>query len=297
MVFRLLPDGTIEALTGAPDQGGGAHTVLQRVAAATLSIEPRHIRVRYGNTAEARLDAGVGGSRSTHMIGRAAIEGGRLLKQKLEDLAAEVMGWPAGQVHLQNDAFIVEAAGGAERASFDAVASRIAAGPMVEVVGAYDPAEHHLEEGGDHSYYAYVVDVEVDPETGQVRVVNALAVVDVGAVINPIAHQGQLDGGFVYGLGQSLTEELIHEEGRIVTASLGDYKLPTQMDVPRFRTILLARQPGPGPFGAKAAGETTNTGVGGAIANAISDAVGVHITATPITAERVLDALRARGAV
>jgi CO/xanthine dehydrogenase Mo-binding subunit len=295
IVFSLQPDGTVEALYGTPDQGGGSHTVLQRVAAATLGVDLNRVKLRWGNTAESHYDAGSGGSRTTTMVGRAAQHGAYLLKDRLEDLAAEVMGWPAGQVRIENDEFVV-GDGSGERRSFDEVATRIAAGPAVEVIGAFDPAEeHHGDDVGDMNFYAYMIEVEVDPESGEVRPTEVVAVVDVGTVINPVAHQGQLDGGFVYGYGQTMTEELVHEDGRIVTASLGEYKLPTQMDTPRFRTILLEPDAGPGAFGAKAAGETTNTGVGGAIANAIYDAVGVRIMSNPITAEKVLEALQTPG--
>jgi len=323
ILFRLQPDSTVEALYGTPDQGGGSHTVLQRVAAAALSVDRERIRVRYGTTAEARMDAGAGGSRTTTMVGRAALDGATILKDKLEDLAAEVMGWPAGQVQLAHDEFVVRGSEfvlGSEfrvpsseeeahaergtrnpepgtrnpelRAPFEEVAARIAAGPVVEAVGAYDPSEPHPDDVGDVNFYAYMVEVEVDPETGRVTPTEVVAVIDVGTIINPVAHQGQLDGGFIYGLGQAMTEELTHEDGKIRELSLGEYKLPTQMDTPQFRTVLLARDPGPGAYGAKAAGEVTNTAVGGAIANAIYDATGVRIMASPITAERVLEALR-----
>src|SRR5439155_15090145 len=178
---------------------------------------------------------------------------------------------------------------------FDQVAAKIAEGPTVEAVGAYDASEHHSDEGGDYNIFAYMVEVDVDSDTGQVHSRDVLAVVDVGTIINPIAHQGQLDGGFIYGYGQAITEEMVIEDGRVTTASLGEYKLPTQMDTPPFRTIVLPGEDGPGPFGAKAAGETTNTGVGGAFANAIYDAVGVQITTAPITAERVYEALQTKG--
>jgi len=118
-----------------------------------------------------------------------------------------------------------------------------------------------------------------------------VAVLDVGTIINPIGHQGQVEGGFVYGLGQALTEELVIEDGRIVNRNLGEYKLPSQMDVPPLRTVLLLTDIGPSPFGAKAAGELTNTAVAGAVANAIYDAIGVRLTTMPFTAERVYDAL------
>jgi len=293
LLLRLLPDGNVEAITGNADQGGGSHTVIQRAAAATLSVPTQRVRVRYGSTAEALKDPGSGGSRTTTMVGHAAIEGATILKDKLEELAAEVMGWAAGSVRLEQDQFVTS---DGERAGFQEVASRIAAGPPVEAVGAYDPAEFHSDEGGDYNFFGYMIEVEVDPDTGGVEPIEAVAVIDVGTIVNPIAHQGQLDGGFIYGIGQSLTEELVHEEGKIVTASLGEYKLPTQMDAPPFRSVLLPAAEGPGPFGAKSAGETTNTAVGGAIANAIYDAVGVQITACPITAERVYEALHGSGA-
>jgi CO/xanthine dehydrogenase Mo-binding subunit len=290
LLLRLQPDGTVEALTGNADQGGGAHTVIQRAAAATLGVPPERVSVRYGTTAEALRDAGSGGSRTTTMVGHAAIDGALILKDKLEELAAEVMGWPAGEVRLERDAFVVQSTG--ERAPYQEVAARIAAGPLVEAVGAYDPEQHVSDEGRDFNFFAYMIEVEVDRESGQVTPVDVVTVVDVGTIINPVAHQGQLDGGFVYGFGQAMTEELVHEDGHIVTGSLGEYKLPTQMDTPRFRTILLPTEIGPGPFGAKSAGENTNTGVGAAIANAVYDAVGVRIMTDPITAERVLEALR-----
>jgi CO/xanthine dehydrogenase Mo-binding subunit len=294
MYMKLLPDGNVEILTGAPDQGGGALTVAARVAAATLSLPLDRIRVRFGNTGEARFDGGIGGSRGTHVVGRCALMGAQILKTRLEELAAEVMGWPAGQVNLEDDTFKV--AGSGESAPYMEVAARIAQGPTVDAVSAYDSAESHTDEGGDYNIFAYMVEVDVDSDTGEVKPRDVLAVVDVGTIINPIAHQGQLDGGFIYGYGQTMTEELVIEDGRVTTASLGEYKLPTQMDAPPFRSVLVENEDGPGPFGAKAAGETTNTGVGGAFANAIYDAVGVQITTAPITAERVYEALQTQKA-
>ncbi len=116
--------------------------------------------------------------------------------------------------------------------------------------------------------------------------------VDVGTVINPLAHQGQLNGGFAFGVGAALMEELpIDDGGKVAALSLGEYKLPTVMDMPALRTVLLRTEIGPGPFGAKAVGEVTNSGVAPAIANAVADAVGARITELPITSERVLTAL------
>jgi CO/xanthine dehydrogenase Mo-binding subunit len=289
-VLRLLPDGHVEVLYGTPDQGSGSATVVRRVAAEVLSIEPERIVVRYGDTSEAPMDPGAGASRVTHVIGRATQAGATILKTRLEELAAEVLGWPAGEVRIEADHFVA----GAERRPFEEVAAKIARGGPVEERGAYDSVHYVPHPDGpedDYNFYAYMVEVAVDPDTGQVRVLDAVAAIDVGQVINPVAHQGQLEGAFVYGLGNAVMEEMHEAEGRLLTPNLNEYKLPTQMDVPPLRTMLVHTDVGPGPFGAKAAGEITNSGVAAAVANAVYDAVGVRIMTLPVTAERVFEAL------
>jgi CO/xanthine dehydrogenase Mo-binding subunit len=140
----------------------------------------------------------------------------------------------------------------------------------------------------DVAYFAaQVADVEVDEETGQVHVLRVVTAHDVGTVINPTLHQGQINGGFVTGLGLALTEELVSDDGRIVSAHLGDYKLPTIADVPRLETVLVESAGGTGPYGAKAIGELANNATPAAIANAVADAVGVRVWSLPVTAEKV----------
>lgn len=124
LLLRLQRDGGVEVITGNADQGGGSHTVIQRATAATLTVDPSQVTVRYGTTAEALRDPGSGGSRTTTMVGRAAIEGAVILKDKLEELAAEVKGWPAGKVQLEGGDFRV-ADGSGERAPFGELAAQI----------------------------------------------------------------------------------------------------------------------------------------------------------------------------
>ena len=121
---------------------------------------------------------------------------------------------------------------------------------------------------------------------------DAVLAVDVGTVFNPVAHLGQLEGGFVYGLGGALMEEVRVEGGAVVTHNLDDLKLPSMRDLPPLRVIQLPTDIGPGAFGAKMAGELTNTAVAGAIANAVADACGARVRDLPISAERVLRAMR-----
>ncbi|HXP93286.1 MAG TPA: xanthine dehydrogenase family protein molybdopterin-binding subunit [Candidatus Binatia bacterium] len=250
--MRLSADGGVEIVLGVPDQGAGVFTAVRRVAAAALSIDPERISVRRGTTAEAPMDPGSGASRVTHIVGRA-------VEDAAQKLRAEI--------------------------------ARGASGPL-EVIGTFDGDHHGDGTLPDYTFGAYAVDVELDRATGAFRLCDAVFVADVGPIINPTAHRGQIAGGFVYGLGGALSEEIeIDEDGRISTASLGDYKLPTVVDVPPLRTVYVAAPPGNGPHGAKMAGELSNSGVAPAIANAVSRAGGIRIYEFPITAERVFAAL------
>ncbi len=241
MTLTLAEDGSVDVLTGVADQGGGAHTMIQRVVARELGLDPSRVRVRRGDTGEALTDPGVGGSRVTPVAGNAALDGARKLKDRR--------------------------------------------GPLT-VTGEGTQSEHL------YGVYAYSIEVAVDRETGAFRVVDAVLVADVGTVINPVALRGQLEGGFVFGLGQALMEELCLEDGRVTTTNLGEYKIPTIADAPPLRLVLITDAPGPGPFGAKSAGELANPGVGAAIANAIDAAVGARVTSLPISAEKVRSLLR-----
>lgn len=250
LTLTLARDGAVDVLTGVADQGGGAHTMIQRVVARELGIDVSRVRVRRGDTGHANVDPGVGGSRVTPVAGNAALDGARKLKARLAELG-----------------FTLDEA------------ARTAA-PLV-VTGEGEQNEHL------YGAYGYSIEVSVDRETGSFRIVDAVLVADVGTVINPVAVRGQLEGGFVFGLGQAVMEELRVEDGRVTTTNLGDYKIPTIADAPPLRLVLITDAPGPGPFGAKSAGELANPAVGAAVANAIDNAVGARVMSLPITAEKV----------
>jgi CO/xanthine dehydrogenase Mo-binding subunit len=146
----------------------------------------------------------------------------------------------------------------------------------------------------DISYIcAQVAEVEVDRETGAVRVQRVVSAHDVGTIINPLTHQGQIEGAAVMGLGQAVMEELVMENGKITNNNLGDYKLPTVADIPTFKTVLVPSTGGVGPLNAKPIGEFANNGPPAAIANAVADAVGVRLFDLPVTAEKIYRALKA----
>jgi CO/xanthine dehydrogenase Mo-binding subunit len=145
------------------------------------------------------------------------------------------------------------------------------------------------------AFSAQVAEVSVDPETGEVKLLTLTTAHDVGRVINPLAHQGQINGAVVQGIGQAMMEELRVEEGRVQNLSFGDYKLPTTMDLPELRTALVeSPDSGVGPYNIKGIGEPPIGPVAPAIANAIEDAIGVRIRDLPITSEKVYEALKAK---
>jgi CO/xanthine dehydrogenase Mo-binding subunit len=151
---------------------------------------------------------------------------------------------------------------------------------------------HEAPQPADVMYFcAQVAEVDVDRETGQVTVRKLVTAHEVGTIINPLAHQGQIDGGCVTGLGLAMTEELVSEDGQILNGHFGDYKMPTSADIPPLETVLVLTSGGVGPYQAKAIGELANNATAAAIANAIADAVGCQLFTLPITAERVYTAL------
>jgi CO/xanthine dehydrogenase Mo-binding subunit len=137
-----------------------------------------------------------------------------------------------------------------------------------------------------------VAEVAVDPETGEVKLLRFTTAHDVGQIVNPIGHQGQIEGAIMQGIGYALTEELQVEDGRVTNPSFGEYKLPTMPDVPPLTTVLVESPHGVGPYHIKGIGESPLTPVAPAIANAVADAVGVRIRDLPITAEKVYRALK-----
>jgi CO/xanthine dehydrogenase Mo-binding subunit len=272
--LALHASGRIDVVTGVTEQGSGMFTMLQRVAAAVLDVRAERIAVRRANTAEALTDPGTGGSWVTRITGRALHEAATKMKAQLEERSG---------LALRDDAF----SGPGGTRSFALVAAELCAEGDIETVGSYAPTH-----GDDFSFCAYAIEAAVDAETGAVRVTDAVLVCDVAEIINPIGHQGQIDGGFAAGIGSALMEELaLDESGKVQTLSLGEYKLPTMRDMPPLRTVLVRARDAQGPFGAKMAGELSNTGVAPAIANAIYDAAGVRLDRFPLTSERVYRAL------
>jgi CO/xanthine dehydrogenase Mo-binding subunit len=273
--LKLVVDaaGDLVVRTGTVEQGMGILTVLTRVVAVDLGIDLSRVRIERDGTDTALFDPGVGASRTTHIVGGAVLDATRQLRADLEAIGAAGLEWNAACAAL--------------------IASR--GGEPVTYTGTFDGQPHH----GDPQYNnfnGYVVDVTVDRETGAYTINDVTFCVDAGTILNPIAHRGQIDGGFVMGLGHATTEELIVEEGRIANLTFADYKLPCQKDMPPFHVHILESDRGPGPFGARAVGEVNTSAFGPALASAVQAACGVRLTQLPVTAERIYAALHADSA-
>jgi CO/xanthine dehydrogenase Mo-binding subunit len=289
--LRLHADGRIQLITGLSEQGAGQWGTIRRSFAVAASIPESRIELVSVSTAEALFDPGVGGSRVTHIGSNAAHLLAEKLHAWLDERVPGVVPDAAGDVVLR-DGELVDAATGRALATLDDVLSRAVPPDEPALLSAvFEAAVHGADDPSDHDFGAVAVEVEVDPETGAYRILQAVASADVGAIVHPVAHRGQLEGGFTFGLGGAVMEELIDEGGIVTNPSLADFKIPSAGDVPPLKVVVLTGGDGPGAYGAKMAGELTNAPVAPAVANAIADAIGVRIRDLPITAERVYAAI------
>jgi CO/xanthine dehydrogenase Mo-binding subunit len=221
----------------------------------------------------------------TYVASRAMLRACAELRERLLAQAARILECPAAEVEWQNGHFFFRHDPN-QRLTLRRVIAQ--SGGHVRVTIQEDAPYPE-----DVSYVcAQIAEVHVDRATGEVRLHRFVTAHDVGTIINPLTHQGQIDGGVVMGVGQAMMEELIMENGKVSNLSLGEYKLPTAGDVPELKTVLVNSGGGVAPYEAKAIGEFANNSPPAAIANAVADAVGARLFDLPITAEKVYSALK-----
>ena len=286
--LSLLPDGRVTVLTAVPDIGTGTHTLLQQIVAEVLTISPDNVRTMIGDTDTFESDAAPGGSKITNMSGHAVLEAAQELRGKLLSAAALLFECDAGDVRLDNGRFSASR-DAKKNLSFSEVAGKAAKDDgEVRVRSSFEVKGRSPVP----AFVAQIAEVQVDTETGQLTVKRMTTAHDVGTVINPITHQGQIEGGLVQGLGYAVMEEVVTDHGRVLTANLGDYRIPCTRDLPPLQTVLIEDPTGPGPFAAKQIGENGIIATAPAVANALDDAVGVRLFDLPLTAERIHSALK-----
>jgi 4-hydroxybenzoyl-CoA reductase subunit alpha len=322
VVIKVAEDGgTVTVLTGSAEIGQGSDTMLAMIAAETLGIPLECVRVFSGDT-EYSVDLGAYSSRQTLMTGHAAKEAAESVRRQIAEVLSVHMGCDVGDITFRNgnvffkggpgnfeklrQGYIKEHRGWTDPPGGDYFTFREAArlaflekGTLVGT-GKYKPprlggAYKGAAVGTSPAYgcSAQVVEVSVDLETGQVSVDNMTDAHDCGLAINLTSVEGQMQGSLSMGLGECLFEEVkFDSRGRIINASLGEYKIPTALDMPNVKSIVVESNEPNGPYGAKEVGEGAIMPTIPAILNAIYDATGVRINELPVTAERLYMAMK-----
>jgi CO/xanthine dehydrogenase Mo-binding subunit len=295
-IVRLHSDGSATVLAATSDMGQGARTVLAQVAAQELGIGIDQIQIVMGDTATVPFDLQTSASRSVVFMGTAVLEACRDIHAKLQGMACVAFALSPESVQVTPGMIRTPS----RKLTFAELLSDAFAGVRGEVIGvgsrrAEAISTHPL--GGPPAFYEFsctACEVEVDPETGEMLIVKHVSVADVGKALNPAQAESQDEGAAIMGLGHTLMEQLIlDEQGRILNLGALDYRVPTTKDVPlELRSLLVQNRDGPGPYGAKGAGEGGLFGVAPAVAAAVAEATGAVIRELPLTPERVWQAIR-----
>src|SRR5499427_1674262 len=283
-IVNVSADGSTALHMSTVDMGQGSDTAMAQIVADVLALDAGAVRVVHPDTDVTPYDMGTLGSRSTFHMGHAVRLAAEDARQRLAALAQEA-GLPPGSNTPVADIF---------RRRYGMQAGNvIGTGSYIPAYASPDPATGQSANvtpfwmiGGAGA------EVEVDTETGRVRILRLVNAADAGMPINPAIAQTQLSGAAVMQLGFTMFEEMILDGGQVINASLADYKIPAILDLPPIENELVAASQENGPFGAKGLGESGTFGVSPAIANAIDDAIGVRITTLPMTAEVVLRAIK-----
>jgi 4-hydroxybenzoyl-CoA reductase subunit alpha len=301
--LRLDFDGGITILTGAADIGQGSSTMLAQAVAETLGIDLGRLRLVANDSAVTPKDNGSYSSRVTFMVGNAAIDAARQLRDILLGAAARKLETSPDRIECIGERFRVSGGEGLGLGFREVAAAALAQGGSITVKGTFTvPVEY---QGGRHrggavgstmalSYSAQVVEVDVDIDTGMVRVEKVWVAHDCGRAINPLAVEGQVQGSVWMGMAQALGEETRYEGGLPLHASLLGYPIPTIVESPPIEVHIVECLDPNGPFGAKEASEGSLAGFLPAVTNAVADAVGLRMTELPITPDRILEALARR---
>ena len=297
---KINEDGTVDILGSVTEVGQGSETILCQIVAEELGVPIETVRKGAPNTMFTPFDASTTSSRATFHMGNAVRLAAADIKEQLLELAASLLQREPGELTIRNSRITVKGDESTGLSIAEVMKSHY--GPSGTVLGRgyyipkmpEGPAEYYTRAMIFWLLGACGAEVEVDRQTGEVKVLKLWGAYDVGKAINPMNCEGQIQGGASMGLGFALSEELSFINGQVMNPSFLSYKLPSALDMPEVVPILIENPHADGPFGAKGMGETTNVAVPPAIANAIHDAVGVRIKNLPITPGKILKALKTK---
>jgi len=285
--IKLNDDGSFNVLVGATDIGTGSDTVIAQIAAEVLGVRVEDIIMHSSDTDFTPFDTGAYASSTTYISGGATKKAAEQVRAQMLEVAGHIL-----KAHPETLT----------------IKDRIITAPNGNTVTVSQVALHSLHVENQQQimstaswmsyespppFAAQGAEVEVDTETGVVRVLKAISAVDAGRVINPITAEGQIEGGATQALGYGVCEEMLYDQhGALLTTNLSDYRIYSAPDMPQMETYIVETSDPYGPFGAKAIAEIPIDGMAPAVANAVADALGIRVRQIPLTPERVLRAIR-----
>lgn len=310
-IVKVCEDGSVNLLTGATDVGQGSDTVLCQIVAEELGIAAEDVDIKRVDTAFTPVDMGAWGSRVTVYAGDATRKAAANAKRQLLDFAAKHWKVNAEDIEIRNGKVFVkpDPEKGMTFSLLAMMATHSATNALAIIGTGYNLQEKEISDfaskglktgegdpGLSYSFTAQEAEVEVDTETGQVRCTDTTIAHDCGIPLNPMAVEGQVEGGAMMGLGEALYEEFIIDKGKTLNPTFLDYKMPRSTDVPSTNVIHIITDDPYGPFGAKECGEGSGVSPRPAVVSAIHDATGIWFKELPVTPERVFKALKLRKA-
>ncbi|MCS6859655.1 MAG: xanthine dehydrogenase family protein molybdopterin-binding subunit [Abditibacteriales bacterium] len=288
-VVSIQGDGKVRVFYGKVDLTG-TDTACAQIAAEVLGVDYEDVRVVHGDTDSTPEVTGSGGSVVLYSVGNAVKRGAEALRQRMLALAAQQLEANVDDLVMQGRKVFVK--NDPDRAmtfrEIAQLAMRTPAGPLVATGTFANEPSHPV-------ISAQIVKVEVDPETGSIKILKFDNALDVGVAINPLECEGQMEGGAVQGLAWGWMEHYKYGQDRVMNATLLDYQIPTAADLPDMKSLIVEKPSEHGPFGVKGIGEPPIAPGAAALVNAVADATGLYITELPLLPERVVMALMKGG--
>jgi CO/xanthine dehydrogenase Mo-binding subunit len=286
---KLNEDGSVSVMTGSVDVTG-THTVLAQIVAEEMGLGVNRVQVTTGDTDSAPVAPISAGSNIARSMGYTVKKASEALRQQILETAADGLEANVNDLDMRDGRVFVKGSPDRSltlRELYARSATQKGGPPLASFSSRNLPPSVN--------YTLQVAEVEVDPDTGEIKVLDLTAVQDVGFALNPLAVEGQIQGGAVQGLGYALSEEMKFDpNGRLMNPHLLDYKLPSILDVPNVKPVLIEEPITSAltPYGAKGVGEPPIVPTAAAVANAVYDAIGVRVYSLPLTAEKVLKAIK-----
>jgi carbon-monoxide dehydrogenase large subunit len=300
---HLNEDGSAQVLVGASEIGQGMEVVMSQIAAEELGMPIEAVGIKSADTAVTPYDRGTFSSRVTFYAGMAVKKAAEDAKNQLLELASKITEIPVGELAVENQRIISQKQPGLSLSFQDVMEHAHMREKPILGRGSYGgkgdyPKLPHKAQGKESvpgwKFAAQAVEIEVDEETGMVKVRRIVSAHDTGKSLNPLMVKGQIVGGVVMGLGYALHERIQFDDGQVVNPSFMDYKIPSSQEIPEIIPICVEVPLPEGPFGAKGIGELAVVGIAPAVGNAIYDAIKVRIKELPMEPGRVLAHIEAQ---